>query len=430
MWVPYGELANKHTLKNTLTVRPKFDNREPIPTYIEGEEYFGIPRNYSAPPTNTEDRRITNAPINIEFKGELRPIQENMVQDWLSLYNQGVSDFIIKGDTGVGKTIIMLKMATIMNVPFLVVVPLERLMSYWVDQIKQFTTVEDVGWIQQNKCDFNKKACVGMLHSIAKDKYSDEFKNHFGLIIYDEIHSTSTEHFSPVVSMFPAKYRVGASATLERQDQTEKVYYYHLGRNIITSEKKTQPKPNVFRYRYNITSGSIPKWVDRYDPIKVRACVLSLLSKNEKRNDLIAQFAMTLMDKGLQTLVIGDRIAQLEAIQAALKGYGYTNTGLYIGKTPDEEKRRIEKESDCILATLRMLEIGIDIDTLRGLVFATPKSEVKQVVGRIRRINPSVPKPVVVDIIDEKYPEAKRWAAKRNAFYEEEKFKVQHIKGA
>jgi superfamily II DNA or RNA helicase len=136
-----------------------------------------------------------------------------------------------------------------------------------------------------------------------------------------------------------------------------------------------------------------------------------------------------LINKGIQTLVIGDRISQLKEIQDILIREGCLNTGLYIGGTPDSEKRRIEKEADCILATMKMLEVGIDIDTLRGLIFATPKSSVQQVVGRIRRINVTVPDPVVVDIVDVRYKQAISWFNSRARWYGRENFDIKEIAG-
>jgi superfamily II DNA or RNA helicase len=152
-----------------------------------------------------------------------------------------------------------------------------------------------------------------------------------------------------------------------------------------------------------------------------------MLANNSDRNYIITYFADILINKGIQTLVIGDRISQLEEIQQMLIEKGHENTGLYIGKTPDKEKKRIEKEASCILATKKMLEIGIDIDTLRGIIFATPSSNVTQMVGRTRRINPIMPDPVVIDIIDTHYAEAKRWQASRSKWYQKEGFNTKYI---
>jgi superfamily II DNA or RNA helicase len=247
------------------------------------------------------------------------------------------------------------------------------------------------------------------------------------IFITGNCHSTGAKEFSKVLSLFKAKHRCGASATLERQDGMQDVYFHHLGKHIISSEKKTQPKPDVFYFEYKETSGKFPIWIDQYDVIKRRAFLLSMLANNSDRNNIITYFADILINKGIQTLVIGDRISQLEEIQQMLIEKGHDDTGLYIGKTPDKEKKRIEKEASCILATKKMLEIGIDIDTLRGVIFATPSSNVTQMVGRARRINPIMPDPVVIDIIDTHYAEARRWKASRSKWYQKEGFNTAYI---
>ena len=429
LWVTQDQIQNKPGLIKQLTVVPNFDNKEKIEAFIDGDDYFGIPRGfYKKLPKDIIDQTILPEKQDFEFTGSLRPVQDGMIDDWQLFHKAGINDWIIKADTGVGKTILMIKIACELKVPFLVIVPLERLMTYWIDQIKAFTTIKDVGIIRQDVCDYkDKMACVGMVHSVCKDKYPQEFKDHFGLVIFDEIHTTSSEHFSKAVPMFKAKYRLGASATLERQDGMERLFYLHLGENIITTTKKTQPKPTILYYNFITPSGKLPVWIDKYDKIKVRAFMLSMLANNSARNKVIANFADVLIKKDIQTLVIGDRISQLEEIQKYLMDMGHKDTGLYIGKTSDADKKYIEKNASCILATMKMLEIGIDIDTLRGLIFATPKSHVTQVVGRIRRINPTVPDPVVVDIVDTYHQEPKQWFKSRCKWYEQEKFKIVEI---
>ena len=429
LWIPKKEISNIGGLKTRCTVNSKYD-KEPIKNYIETEDLLGIPRNFQSIPNGTKDERILPKANNFEFVGDLRPIQQNIIDDWHRYRTANIDDWIIKADTGVGKTIIMLKIACELKVPFLVIVPLERLMTYWIDQIKKFTTLtdDDIGVVQQDRCEYEgKTACIGIVHSLCKDKYQESFKDHFGLIIIDELHATAAKEFSKVLALFKAKHRCGASATLDRQDGMQDVYFHHLGRNILSSEKKTQPKPDVYYYEYKETSGKFPVWIDQYDVIKRRAFLLSMLSNNSDRNGLITYFADILINKGMQTLIIGDRISQLEEIQKFLIEKGHNNTGLYIGKTPDNEKKRIEKESSCIIATKKMLEIGIDIDTLRGIIFATPSSNVIQMVGRVRRINPSMPDPVVIDIIDTYYAETKRWQASRSKWYQKEGFNTKYI---
>ena len=428
LWVPKENLKNIDLIRSQLTVVPKYDELLPIETYINNGDYFGYPRNFLSIPDGVVDNRVVGDEINIKFNGRLRHHQERVMRDWDKMYNQGITDYILNLQTGTGKTILALYIASILKIPFLVIVPREVLLNQWKEQILKFTNIKEIGTIRQKQCEYEgRKACVGLIHSICKDKYPEEFKNHFGLVIIDEVHKTSAYTFSNALKMFPAKYKIALSATLERQDGLEDVFFHHLGRNIISYKKATQPNPKIIVYQYKGNSGSLPFWLNRYDIVKTRACILSNLAKNKERNKLIADFAEIMINKGLQTLVIGERIVQLEIIKKLLHEKGFEDAGLYIQKTKQDQRRWLEKNSRCILATKQMLDIGVDIDTLRGLIFATPNSEVEQMVGRVRRVNDSVPEPVILDIWDNWYPEADRWAKKRLKYYQREDFNINKI---
>lgn len=428
-WVPSGELPTEK-LKNELTVRSCYEDVPPIKTYKEQDGYFGIPRNYTQfVETEFKDERTTGKSINIEFNGQLRQQQDYVIKKWLEYYNSGATDTILNCPTGAGKTILALKIAAILKVPFLVIVPREGLMGQWATKILEFTNIKNgqIGYIQQTTCDYeNKSACVGMIHSICKDHYSEEFKKHFGLVIWDEVHLVSAQTFSETAGMFPAKYRMGLSATLERSDKMQDVAFHHLGQNIIAPQKSYQPKPTVGVYKYRGISTRFPHWITT--KIQKRAWLLSTLASDTERNKLIAYFAHVLIQKGLRTLVIGERIKQLEEIRYYLyHEYDEANTGVYISNVKKETKEHLLENADCLLATTKMLDVGIDKDTLRGLIFATPLSDVRQVVGRIRRINNSVPDPIVIDIVDKSHKQPQWWAEKRREWYEEENFKVVNI---
>lgn len=430
IWVPKTEPINFDKLREELTVKPKFDNLNPVETFIDSDEWFGIPRNFGQV-EKYEDQRVIGGSQNLKFKGTLRPKQKPIIKDWENFYNQGIADTIINVTTGFGKTLLALNIACYLGVPFLVIVPQDRLLRQWREKIIEFTNIkeEEIGHIQQDICDFKGKKCaLTMVQSLYKDKYPAELKQYFGHIIVDEVHQLAAEKFSNVLKLFPAKYKTSLSATLERQDGLQSVYYYHLGQNIITSEEKTQPNPKICTYQYNGSSGDLPFWLDKYDPIKVRSCILSNMAKNQERNELIAYFTDVLIKKGLQTLVLSDRIDQLKEINNILsQKYGHPLVDLYISKTSEKSKNYLEKNSTHILATTKMLSVGIDVDTLRGLVFATPRSEVEQSVGRIRRINYELADPVVVDIQDTYYSQAIGWAKKRMKYYESAQFKIREI---
>ena len=316
----------------------------------------------------------------------------------------------------------LLKMWTMLKMPALVVVPKSDLMEQWQERIAKFTSLEvgDVGTARQQTCDFkNRPIVVGMLHSLCKDKYSENFKKHFGLVIFDELHKLGAQTFSKVGGMFPAKYRIGATATLRRADGMSKVFYSHLGNNTINVEKGDNPDPKIVSVRYGKTSGKIPHWCR--SKVQRRGSLFSLFAANPDRTDWIAQFTEEVYKTGRQTLVLGERIAQLKAIILFLKKkykVPEEDIGLYIGKTPVKERERIARECKIIVATTSMLSLGTDIPTLRGLVFATPMADAEQAIGRICRFSLNTKSPIVVDFVDSTYREGINWFRARKKLYD------------
>ena len=433
-WVAEEEIAPyTEKFKEQLTFRPKFSELKAVPVYRHVDGKYGIPRHYPARYESVIDNRSigTMKMRHIEFTGELRDHQLPVLMQFYDKIGDEINDLILRADTGAGKTVMLLKMFTELQVPTLVIVPKTDLMNQWRDRIMEFTDIrkDEIGHIQQNVCDYyGAPIAVGMLHSLCKDKYSSAFKRYWGLVIFDELHKLGAFHFSKVGGMFPARYRLGATATLRRADGLAKVFYAHLGEEEIAPRESVQPVPRVIKVSYKKLSGKIPHWCK--SKIQRRGSLLSLLSKNQDRNDWVAHYAKELYDSGRQTLIIGERKTQLFSIKSILSlkyNVSKADMGIYIGETKQRERERIAEHCKIILATTSMLSLGTDIPTLRGLVFATPLSDVEQVVGRICRINDSELMPTIVDIVDVSHRECLNWAGARNGFYYRSKFEIHNL---
>lgn len=425
-WLKEHQITDVEEFKERFTYRPKFKNLKPVPTYSEvhqdGEVYYGFPRNVDLSGiANIEDRTTTGITIDVDFLGEMFEYQEPVLLDFVDRISKGHTDLILQADTGSGKTVMLLKMWSILNCSALVIVPKSDLMDQWRERIKQFTDTRDdeIGIARQNVCEFmEKKIVIGMIHSLCKDKYSWEFKGWPGLVIFDELHKLGAFTFSQVGGMFPAKWRLGATATLRRADGLAKVFYSHLGREVISPLKGNLPDPKIIIVQYKKTSGKIPSWCR--SKVQRRGSLLSLLSKNGDRNGWLADLTKQLYSTGRQTLVLGERIAQLGIIKDALNrlhDVPMSHMGLYIGSTSPKERERIAKNCRIILATTGMLALGTDIPTLRGLVFATPLADVEQAIGRICRLCPNTSYPIVIDIVDMQYKETNGWLRGRRRLY-------------
>lgn len=437
-WVDPEDIEDLEAFKEHFTYKPKFDNLEPIctATFDKKTGLWGFPRNTVLNKDDVvEDKTTEGSKLNTDltFLGEMWDYQDPAILDFVSYIQKGKNDLILRADTGAGKTVMLLKMWTILKVPALVIVPKSDLMEQWEDRIQKFVELEadQIGKARQNICDYKgKPIVVGMLHSLCKDKYSKNFKNHFGLIIFDELHKLGAETFSRVGGMFPARYRLGATATLRRADGMSKVFYSHLGKEVIKVKKGDNPDPKIITVRYGRTSGKIPHWCK--SKVQRRGSLFSLLASNVERTDWIAYYANEIYKTDRQTLVLGERIAQLQMIiQYLIKKYNVPkeDVGLYIGKTSPKERERIAKDCKIIVATTSMLALGTDIPTLRGLVFATPLADAEQAIGRICRFSLGSKDPVVIDFVDATYKESLNWFRARKKLYERKEWELQYANG-
>ena len=426
LWLPKSYISDIGALKDRLIVKSPYEDVEPITTYKETKNFLGIPRNYTSDFLSSGYKDATLFPSlkeKIKFRGKLRHNQQLAFDKWFKYYKAGIRDVILNLPPRSGKTILTIRIAAELQTPFLVIVPRVPLLGQWASEIIKFSNIANgkIGIVRQGQCEYEGMICsVGQLHSLAKDKYSNKFKNYYGLVVFDELHLMGAQKFSKVLSMFPARYRLGLTGTLRRSDKMERVFDLHLGRNLVQLEgKELQPKIKLITILYNKPSGELPYWAK--SKIQQRAILFSFFADNNDRNLLIAKAAAGLYKKNLRTLVIGERIRQLEYIKQILVdklNISILDVGIITGETPKEERDRVIKSSKIILSINSILGVGVTIEGLRGLVFASPLSDVEQAVGRIRNIDYNLPDPVVIDIVDTYYLQTKVWYNSRRRFYE------------
>jgi superfamily II DNA or RNA helicase len=432
LYIKKSDLPNAvlTSIRNRLSIKSVFDNRTVV-AYAETDELIGVPRYFRLPfsmdDCDIQDYRIEGRTAGIEFTGKLREYQVPAIEKLRQQLSSNIGGNIINAQTGSGKTVMALKALSIINRTTLIIVPKSDLMEQWTKQIIKFTnlTQDDIGYARQGVCDFQgKKVVIGMLQSLCKDRYPDSFKQYFGLLVADEVHRLSATEFSKAALLFPAKYRLGLSASLDRKDGTSVVFFLHLSANIITV-KPSQPKPDIHVFNYAGSSGKIPKYLKQSQ--QRRGSLISMLAANKERTRALAILTMRLSNSGRQTAVLSERKILLEEMKKLLvQEYNVSErlVGIYIHKTPKKEKERILKECTIILATTKMLAEGTDIPKLRAIVFATPLSDVLQPVGRIRRIDEGCKSPLVLDFVDTRYRETIRWFQNRRKWYNEQKFKL------
>ena len=227
-------ISKNHSLikiiKQELTVEPfmtfnipnKKNNKFVL--YKEEEDNIIIPKYYGIKTLGLPNVFEENdgVPINIIFKGSLRPQQEEIINNiipYLEINKGG----ILCLPCASGKTVLALYLISHFKIKTLIIVHKTFLLNQWKERILEFTNSK-IGILQQNTVDVkNKDIVIGMLQSIAKDKYDDNIFNEFGMVIFDEAHHAPSQHFSKALPIISCKFTIGLSATPTRPDKLEKV---------------------------------------------------------------------------------------------------------------------------------------------------------------------------------------------------------------
>jgi superfamily II DNA or RNA helicase len=141
---------------------------------------------------------------------EMRAYQKRALNAWDGAGRRGV----IVLPTGAGKTVIGMKAIELVNQPAIVVVPTLDLLEQWRRRVK-----EDLG-IEAGVYGGGESTVRAVTVSTYDSAYlrAGELGNRFSLIVFDEVHHLPGESFRQIAEMFTAPYRLGLTATYERED--------------------------------------------------------------------------------------------------------------------------------------------------------------------------------------------------------------------
>ncbi|MDW7727441.1 MAG: DEAD/DEAH box helicase family protein [Candidatus Methanoperedens sp.] len=140
----------------------------------------------------------------------LRDYQKQALDAWILNAKRGV----IVLPTGSGKTVIGINAISLLNTPTMVIVPTLDLLDQWRSKLKEEFRIE-VGILGGGEHDI--KALTVSTYDSAYI-HAEKLGNKFGLIIFDEVHHLPAEGYKHIAEMFASPFRMGLTATYERED--------------------------------------------------------------------------------------------------------------------------------------------------------------------------------------------------------------------
>ena len=413
--VPKKELTNIAALRRQFTIVSKYDSEVKIPVFEETTDWFSFPRyglNLDLSKENVTDKRSTGQSIEIKLLSNLYSNQQDIMKQFETNVREGLTGFFMEAKPGTGKTHLGMAAIAELKTTTLIIVPKSDLLLQWKSRLLEFTDIKesDIGTASSGKCDWiGKKVVIGLVHTIAMDKWGDSFRNYFGCVIYDECdNSVPPSTFSPAASMFSAKYRIGMTASATRADGLHLVFKYHIAQIHLLCKPGNTMLPSVIVYKYSQFSGHVPDYINK---MSQRGVLISKIADNPHRNQMIINMVSSCYNKERPVLVVSDRKQQLEIFKEGLleKGIPEATIGFYVrsieGKTVKKESLvKVADKCNIILGTYGMIKRGTDIKRLSVLIMATPQSDLRQTQGRIERFMEDKSNPVVIDIVDTLYP--------------------------
>jgi len=426
-------------IKKDLTAKPfkmgqysKFAKNNTFPLYVENGDYIGLPKYYGLEKIGKPDINKLETykfpKYDMKYVGKLRPHQQTIVDKVCDGFDKQRGGLLIAG-CGSGKTNMAIYVACKYKLKTLFIVHKTFLKNQIINRIQSTTNIKKIGIIQQKKAETNHPFVVGMVQSLAKIDYDDEIFRDFGMIIIDEVHHMGAKNFSKVYQKMSGKYMLGISAERKRNDGMYKIINWYMGPILHAEEQKPNDMVVVKKFHYKTCNKERNKVIiNKYTQEPDRSTMVTNLVHIKRRNRFTIKLIEELFDQGKNILCLSGRLKQVNLFNKFLNKNPYLkgNVGKYIGGMSEEELAK-SATKQIILGTYSMAEEGLDIENLNAVILCTPKSAIKQSVGRILRKDVYEENPIVIDISDDDNAVFKRQSNTRDTYYKKQNYNMQHF---
>ena len=442
----FGYIVNKilvapeviKKIKTDLTVKPfkmqafaKFAKDDSFPVYVENGDYIGIPKYYGleqfGKPVVNKIETYDYTEWKMKYKGKLRPNQEIAVNKVLKGFEEYRGGLLIAG-CGSGKTNMAIWLACHFKLKTLFVVHKNFLKDQVMNRIRSTTNIQNIGVIQGKKVQTDSPFVVGMIQTLTQKngKISDDVFKDFGLIIIDEVHHMGARNFSKFYQKVSAKYMLGISAERKRNDGLYKIINWYMGPILHQEEQKPNDMVVVKNFHYKTSNHDrMEVIINKTTKEPDRSTMISNLVFIKKRTRFIYNLVQELYDQGKNILCLTGRIKHVNILKKLLDADPTTkgNVGTYLGGT-DAKELKESSTKQIILGTYDMAQEGLDIENLNVVIMCTPKSSIKQSIGRILRKEIYEEHPIVIDIIDDNDIFSKQHRT-RTTYYDQQQYNIQ-----
>jgi superfamily II DNA or RNA helicase len=365
-----------------------------------------------------QDERFSGSPIEVDFHGQLRPLQEEAVAN-IVVHDEG----ILCAPTAFGKTAVAAWLIAARKVNSLILVHRQQLMDQWRERLAMFLQLpaKSIGEIGGGKT--NRTGCVdvAVIQSLHRKEIVKDFAAEYGQVIVDECHHISAFTFEQVMRQVKARYVVGLTATPTRKDGHHPIIYMQCGpiRFNLSARKMTETNPFEHRVIPRVTEFQMPS---ENSDVTIQDIYAALVD-DRTRNELITADLLRSLAAGRSPLLLTARTHHLKQFAEKLAS---NVKNLFVLKGGMSKKQRQSTadalaavpfgEQRVILATGSYIGEGFDDARLDTLFLAMPiswKGTLQQYVGRLHRLHDNKHVVQVYDYVDSYVPMLARMYERR-----------------
>jgi superfamily II DNA or RNA helicase len=384
-----------------------------------------------------EDKTNDGNKIQVKFKGELRPEQEEAVNS-LVIHNNG----ILHATTAFGKTVTAIGLIAGRKVNTLILVHTTALLDQWKQRLQEFLEIDfkeedepkkrgrkktfsPFGTLDSTGNSLHGWIDIALIQSCLEDSDAGvkPFVRGYGMVIVDECHHVPAVNFEMVLRYINSKYVYGLTATPTRKDGHQPIIYMQCGpiryvadaQQQIASQNFTRiltPRFTTFRLLNDENSDNFNALCDK-------------LIYDERRNDMIVTDAIAAILQGRTPIILSSRTKHVQILYELLKAKCPDITIVALVGSEKEKEKREKMEllakhptssSLIIVAIDKYVGEGFDYPRLDTLLLTMPfsnKARVAQYAGRMHRYYEGKTEVRVLDYVDIHVPIADKMYRRR-----------------
>jgi superfamily II DNA or RNA helicase len=257
---------------------------------------------------NSDNNANSNPPNPIS----LRDYQQKALDMWIKAGKRGC----IVLPTGSGKTIIGVKAVEVINSASLVIVPTIDLMDQWTSVLSKYFSNIKIG---------NLGGGLDDIQAITVCTYDSAYirapniGNKFALIIFDEVHHLAAPGYRSIAEQFASPFRLGLTATIEREDNLHKDFPRLVGGGIVFEAHASDLAKNKHLSSFEIERRHVDMLPDEVEEYKRNIAIYqtSLMKMGLKMN-YSDSFRKLIMMSGRSTIARQAVLARNKAMDIAL----------------------------------------------------------------------------------------------------------------